>query len=113
LNKRILQDIKEYARLYPSQETCGLVVREGEELSFVRCNNKHPGPESGFVISTQKFLSYERVEYIYHSHPKSSSMPSEVDRNYSDELMVPFLIYSLPDDNFTLYENKSVYSDWV
>jgi proteasome lid subunit RPN8/RPN11 len=113
LNKRILQDIKEYARLYPGQETCGLVVREGEGLSFVRCDNEHPRPESAFLMSAQNFLYYENVEYIYHSHPNSSSAPSDLDRDYSDELMMPFLIYSLPDDNFTLYKNKSVYSDWV
>ena len=107
-NPEILAKIRKYALSKPVEETCGLIIESLGEASFIPCRNYHPKPEVAFRLSAKDFLSYENIKYIYHSHPKGSATPSEIDASYSDELQIPFLIYSLSDDDFYIYENKSV-----
>ena len=45
---------------------------------------------------------------IVHSHCIGSADPSLTDLRCADSLGIPFLIYSTIDNNFCLYENKSV-----
>jgi len=52
-------------------------------------------------------IDYEPV-VIVHSHTRSCATPSEIDINASDELCIPYLIYSIRFDEFYLYENISV-----
>ena len=53
-------------------------------------------------------LIENEVEYVFHSHWNGGSRPSSSDIKSSDELCIPFLIYSLTDDDFYLYESISV-----
>lgn len=106
IDKRLLSEIKKISLSSPEVEVCGLVVESQGLLSLAPCMNEYPQPALAFRISARKFLSYSNVRCVYHSHPKSSSAPSSLDERYSDELGLPFLIYSVLDDNFNLYKNK-------
>ena len=108
LTSKLKEEIRSYAQGNPSEETCGLIVKSRGETVFVPCKNYHQQPSLAFRLSPRDLLSYDGVVAIYHSHPKCSALPSKKDRLYSDELCVPFLVYSLIDDNFNLYENKGV-----
>jgi proteasome lid subunit RPN8/RPN11 len=106
IGKKLLSKVKNFSLSSPEVEVCGLIIESGGLLSLVPCVNEHSLPELAFRISARKFLSYRDIRYVYHSHPRSSSIPSSRDKRYADELGVPFLIYSVPDDNFNLYKNK-------
>ena len=106
IGKELLSKIKGLSLSSPAVEICGLITESGGLLSLVPCMNEHPRPELAFRISAKKFLSYGNIRYVYHSHPRSSSIPSAHDETYADELGVPFLIYSVPDDDFNFTENQ-------
>ncbi len=107
-NISLKKEIRLYAKNNPSEETCGLIVKKRGGDQFIPCKNYHPQPSLAFSISPHDFLRNDDIVCVYHSHPKCSSVPSKKDRLQSDELRVPFLIYSLPDDSFNLYINNSV-----
>ena len=105
INASLKNTIKEYSFRFPLEEACGLVVSDRDSLSFVPCKNRHSQPAYAFSISPRNVLDYD-VKYIFHSHPKSSAHPSRVDMSYCDELRIPFLIYSILDDEFILHRPK-------
>jgi proteasome lid subunit RPN8/RPN11 len=110
LNKipqNILEQIKNYCRKNPDIECCGVVYCENEQLSFLECENISDNPTYNFVIDPVILIDYD-VEYIVHSHPVGSSRPSTNDIRNSDESCIPYLIYSIRDNDFYLYENISV-----
>jgi len=107
LNKKVLDKIKSYLLDFPDQEACGLVISRGCELSHLPCENLSSSPVDSFEIDAKKIIE-NNVIYIYHSHVNCSAYPSSIDKRYSDELCIPFLIYSIRDDEFKIYKNISV-----
>lgn len=105
--KFILDKIKAICRSAPDQECCGIIFQKNHQLSILECENLSENVKTSFAIDPVCFIEYD-VKYVYHSHCLGSSSPSIYDIKCSDELCIPFLIYSLRDDNFYLYENVSV-----
>jgi proteasome lid subunit RPN8/RPN11 len=105
---QLKKKIKKYCLENNSIEACGVVVGGSDGTEFLPCKNIHPCPEAAFAFSP-KHIIREDLKYIFHSHPKTCSRASEIDKKYSNELGVPFLIYSLPADDFSLYLPKRVY----
>ena len=103
----LLDELKYYSKKNPTQESCGIIVKENNLLKFIACDNKSINPSCFFVIDSNIIIDYD-VEYIFHSHTIGSANPSIKDIRVSDELCIPFLIYSLKDDDFYLYDNISV-----
>ena len=100
--EKLKQKIKIYSIDNRSIESCGLVVGSSGGEEFVPCRNLSPCPELSFTFSA-KYLLVDNLKYIFHSHPSSSSRPSYIDKKYCNELRIPFLIYSLVEDDFSLY----------
>ena len=107
IDSELLEQIIKYCRRNTKHESCGIICEINEKLKFIECKNTHPFPEYNFCINPRILLEYD-VKYIVHSHPIGSSRASENDKNNSNELCIPYLIYSLRDDDFYLYENVSV-----
>lgn len=105
--KFILDQIKIICKSAPNQECCGIIFKENHKLSILECKNLSENIRTSFVIDPVYFIEYD-VKYVYHSHCIRSCSPSVFDMKSSDELCIPFLIYSLRDDNFYLYGNVSV-----
>jgi proteasome lid subunit RPN8/RPN11 len=103
----LLDQLKSYSRKNPTQESCGIIIKENNLLKFIECDNNSINPSSSFVIDSNIIIDYD-VEYIFHSHIICSANPSIKDIDISNELCIPFLIYSLKDDDFYLYDNISV-----
>ena len=101
INNKLKKDIKKYSIENSSIEVCGVILKKGGRENFLKCKNIHPNPSLAFTFSP-KYLVMDDLSYIFHSHPKCSSDPSLMDRKYCNELKIPFLIYSLPDDDFSL-----------
>ena len=107
IEEKILREIVDYCNLYKNEESCGIIVELDSAQKFIPCENIALDKQKYFVLDSNVYIDYN-VDMIVHSHCLGSAAPSKLDRSCSDDLEVPFLIYSIIDDNFCLYENKSV-----
>ena len=107
ISKDLLAEIKKYCLEDSHNESCGIIYLQNDELKFLRCKNESAYPRGHFTINPIILIDYD-VQYVVHSHTIGSARPSENDIKNSDELCIPYLIYSLRDDEFYLYENISV-----
>lgn len=91
----VYDEIRSHAQSNKSVEVCGII----KDNKIIRCENLSPCPEDHFSINPIDILTYE-PDCIYHSHPKTSSSPSQLDRISQEESDIPYLIYSVIDDDF-------------
>jgi len=103
----LLVEIKKYCIKNKNQESCGIIHQGLQGLHFLGCRNLSSYPRESFILEPNLIVDYD-VKYVVHSHIIGSSKPSSCDTSSSNELCIPFLIYSLIDDDFYLYENISV-----
>lgn len=103
----ILEEIKKYCKQFSNSEACGIIHETFEGLRFLACENCSPDARYNFSIDPRILIDYN-VQYIVHSHTICSAKPSINDMKNSDESCIPYLIYSLRDDDFYLYENVGV-----
>jgi proteasome lid subunit RPN8/RPN11 len=105
------EEIVLHAESKPDEEVCGFVLLNKDlTVSVERSTNENPNPGECFTISSAKFLKYnieKKILGIYHSHPKSDEKPSKADMDMSEEMGVPYLIYSLITKKFYLYYPES------
>ena len=107
VDNKILNEIKQYCLKDKIHESCGIVYG-GEQLKFLPCKNESLlNKKIYFSICPSYIINYD-VKYIVHSHVVASAEPSEFDKRKSKEQGIPFIIYSLRDDDFYIYENISV-----
>jgi proteasome lid subunit RPN8/RPN11 len=90
-----------------NKESCGIIYKDNKTLRFLKVENISRSPENHFLIDSSIIIDYDPI-VIVHSHTRSCSTPSEIDIAASDELCIPYLIYSIRFDEFYLYENISV-----
>lgn len=107
LDKAVLRQVKIHCLESLVKESCGLIVESTSGLKVLPCKNESLFPEYHFIINLNIFIE-NKVLYVYHSHVNCSVKPSITDKLYSDELCIPFLIYSIRDDEFGIYNNISV-----
>ena len=105
------EKIKEHARENPKEEVCGVLLMDiDNSIRVERMKNESDNKQECFHLSPQKFLEYKinnRILGVYHSHPKSTETPSRADKLMSEELGLPYLVYSLKNDKFFLYYPES------
>ena len=101
------KEIKGLSSAIPDEEVCGFLALNGMmEVVVIPAENIHSNKKKYFKIDSQAFLDIEKrykIIAIFHSHPTSSEKPSTFDLNSSEELCLPFLIYSLKTDKFFLH----------
>jgi proteasome lid subunit RPN8/RPN11 len=107
ISRFVLEQIKNISKMKKNQECCGVIYENSYGLNVLECENLSEDTRKSFVIDPIYFIEYN-VVCVFHSHCVGSSCPSVYDMNCSDELCMPYLIYSLRDDDFYLYENISV-----
>ncbi len=103
--KNFYNEIKRAALKNKQEEVCGLIIKNSlEELLVLECENIFEKKQEGFVISPEVFLNILNknceIIAIYHSHPNSGCTPSKADTAQSEALCLPFIIYSLKNDDF-------------
>ena len=84
-------------------EICGLIA--DNSLFFVK--NISPSPKDTFFIDPAKHievLGAKKIDYCFHSHPVASVTPSQSDIDLSDNALIPFLIFSVLEKRFALYD---------
>jgi proteasome lid subunit RPN8/RPN11 len=101
--EEVLREIESYAKSIPQEESCGVIALVNNNLSFIPCENLSENRYSNFFIDPNILID-NNVVYIYHSHVDQSSKPSFLDIKSSKSLCIPYLIYSLRDEDFYLHK---------
>ena len=84
---------------YPN-ETCGFIVQD----------------DKNFKISSKRFLEIKKnynIFYIYHSHTNENENFSETDKNCSDNLNLPIILYSIKNDIIKVYEPVNTKKEYI
>ena len=84
-------------------EICGLI--SDNSLFFVK--NTSSSPKDTFFIDPAKHievLGAKKIDYCFHSHPVTSAVPSKLDIDLSDNALIPFLIFSVLERRFAVYD---------
>jgi proteasome lid subunit RPN8/RPN11 len=101
------EQVKAHALEKPEEEVCGFIILNPDNtISVERVKNENPNKKLSFSISPKTFLEKKlnkKILGIYHSHPEGNENPSLHDLNISQELGMPFFIYSILTDNFFLH----------
>jgi len=103
--ERILSNIKNLSHLNSDEEVCGIIYNKNQEV--MECQNISNNKSNSFCIDPCIFIEYD-VSVVFHSHIMGSSSPSCWDMNSSRKINLPYLIYSLRDKDFYLYNNVGV-----
>lgn len=104
---QILKNISAYAQQNKEEEVCGILIDENDNIKFIECENIAQDKKFYFQIDPCVFIDYN-IQAVVHSHCVGTARPSGHDKQCSNSMNAPFLIYSVLYDNFCLYENKSV-----
>ncbi len=112
--KEALSYFKKQALFCPVMEVCGLLGKKDSSYCAKILKNTHQDPKNYFSIDPREYLKFIR-EYslvaVFHSHYVGDSQPSDFDKANSESTLAPFLIYSLPEKKFSLYEPENHESD--
>lgn len=105
--KEALVSLKNQALFCPTMEICGFLGKKDGQYTAKPLKNKHSNPREFFSIDPLEQLKFIR-EYemvaVFHSHCAGDSQPSDFDKANSENTLFPFLIYSLPEKKFSLFE---------
>lgn len=108
-------EIKAHALEKPKEEVCGFILLQADNTVCVKkTKNENPNRHISFSISPSAFIENQvqnKILGIYHSHPSGNENPSLHDLNISQELGIPFLIYSVTFDRFFLHFPNSFEPD--
>ena len=90
---------------YP-EEGCGLLVNKRGKSTWIPCENIAEDKKENFVISSTDYIKASLsgdLMAVVHSHPDGSAELSEHDKKTSNFLGVPYIVYSLPEVEKTVY----------
>ena len=91
-------------------EICGFLGEKDGEYFPLIVKNKHSNPKEHFSIDPLEYLRFSNQHNlicVFHSHITGDSSASSFDKVNSDNTLVPFLIYSLSEKKFSIYEPEN------
>ena len=94
----------------PKIEVCGLLGTKDGEYFPRMLKNKHADPQNHFSIDPLEYLKFSQefeLVAVFHSHVVGDSQASDFDKINSENTMVPFLIYSLCEKKFSMFEPRN------
>lgn len=101
-------EFTEYAKNHYPREACALAVIVKGKLKLFKCENLSSNNDQ-FRMSSNDWIKAEELGEIVgllHSHPDTSSEPSEADRVACESTNIPWYILSLVDDSWTTLKPK-------
>lgn len=102
----MIHDIEQHFKDEYPREGCGVIsIVKGKKKWFPCTNIAEEGED--FIIDSQEYLKLKRttdIVAIVHSHPDSTSEPSQPDIKYCNALGIPYYIYSYPDMGLTILD---------
>jgi proteasome lid subunit RPN8/RPN11 len=108
-NHKTLKEILiEYSEDSPMREACGFICSKDDDFYFQEAVN-HSTQDDTFLIKPMDYIKKKSdgdLVAIFHTHLEGSSDPSKRDLDTSKNLLMPFAIYSLEDENFSLFSQE-------
>jgi proteasome lid subunit RPN8/RPN11 len=108
LPEDIFSQIKEHAINMAPQECCGVILIKKGRRKYYPCDNVSKEPDS-FIINSIQYtrLSLQGdIEFIVHSHTTGND-PSEHDIQACESLKIPYLIYYIETDTYSIHCHKN------
>ena len=103
----ILSFVKNYSKHYLNLECCGFIgINSEKQYVAEMVPNRSSDPIDYFLIDPLdylRFINENEILLIFHSHPNTQSYFSDTDQNNAEAMCIPFLLYSLVDDKFSIY----------
>ena len=106
-------DIKKICEKEKTKESCGIILFAKNRFRVRECNNISEFPEQQFEISFFdhcECIKEGEIVGIYHSHITENEEFSDLDKEISDEMMLPFILYSLKSKKFNTYIPEKINS---
>lgn len=100
ISNDIIDKIKKYSIDNSSQEVCGFIVKENDNISFLPVENKHPDLNTYFLISPKDYLKIKNsynIIYFFHSHIDNPDF-SELDIFYQKYHNIDMIMYNISTD---------------
>jgi|TARA_R110002167_G_scaffold195467_1_gene398204 proteasome lid subunit RPN8/RPN11 len=88
------------------KESCGFLMMYKEKIQVIECDNVSLNPENSFEINYKDLIKYSispRVVGVFHSHINTDEKFSKKDIKNSEELMLPFWVYSIKTKKHNVY----------
>lgn len=104
-----LEEIEEHFKSEYPREGCGILSVVKGKKQFFPCTNVAEDNED-FIIDSKEYIKLLRttdIIGIVHSHPDSTSEPTEADKKYCDTLGIPYYIFSYPDMDLTVVQPEN------
>ena len=92
--------------LLNDSEICGVGARNS--LFFLK--NTATDKKTGFLVDPLDYFhlfNQSKLDFCFHSHPEGSCEPSSMDVGMSQNALVDFLIFSVRDKKFSMYNPVS------
>ncbi len=105
--KSILSDLLNHAHAEQPNECCGLVVQNGDVLTYAPCRNSDAFPQNQFTIHPDDWATIEdsgNIVAVCHSHVNQSAQPSDADKLGCERSGLPWLIVSVPSGDAVTIE---------
>ena len=105
-----MKDIIKKKLLNNSKEECGIIYFD-KRVKIKECKNKAKNSLVNFEIPIEAYVSIKKkfeVFGIYHSHIETDEAFSKIDISHSEELMLPYFVYSFLTNKSNLYIPKSL-----
>jgi proteasome lid subunit RPN8/RPN11 len=94
-SSKVYDDVRKECLKNKEQECCGFI----KDMRVIKCENISPSKVNNFLINPLEIIEVD-PDCIYHSHINCSANPSFMDIRSQKEVDIPFLIYSLKNDDF-------------
>ena len=110
LDSKDKEIVKDLLKVYP-EEGCGILLNKRGTLVWKPCKNVAEDKEKDFQIDADSYIAAHLegdIHAIVHSHVNCSSEPSEADKKASNFLKIPYIIYSIPDGEKTVYTPEGI-----
>lgn len=114
-NERTRADILEHAYAALPRESCGLILNARGHERYVRCENLAADGQH-FVLDPSAYMAAEdraEISAVVHSHPYAPSKPSQPDLVGCERSALPWLIVSIPNDEFHLFHPSAYVADYI
>tara|TARA_R110002020_G_scaffold473044_1_gene701760 strand:- start:989 stop:1384 length:396 start_codon:yes stop_codon:yes gene_type:complete len=114
--KAALEHVKILCNKTLRNEICGFLGYCVEDNTFVvqETDNIADDPKSFFLIDPLEYLLFKEdysLIALYHSHVAGDEEPSDFDIQMSENVCLPFLIFSLNTQKIHIYEPQNLDSD--
>ena len=106
MNKNIENLIKEICQKNKRIESCGVILKHKSGDRVIECENASTNPEKNFEIKLSdqvNLIKNGKILAVFHSHIDQDEKFLDTDIKHSEELIAPYIVYSLKTKKFNTY----------